>query len=95
MSPQLIHATFKSNWPIIERCGIKPKVYSYFTTILPNAGELVPGMSKECDTFIYLKDDALTKYTFESYEHGYRTKDIIHPSYFKTVLFTPPPLLIS
>jgi hypothetical protein len=88
--PQLIHATFKSRWPSIERCGIKPRQYSHFVTSIPNKGEIIPGMNKECDTFIYLTDDVFDHYTFEEYETGfYRTKDRIDPIHFKNVIFVP------
>ena len=84
---QLIHATYKENWPSIEKYGLEPNGYTYFTTSLPNSGEIIPGMKKECNVFIYLDEEVLKNYTFVKFDDEYVTRDIISPKYFKTILF--------
>jgi hypothetical protein len=85
---QLIHATYKDKWPNIEKYGIEPKDCIYFTTKLPNSGEIIPGMDKECNVFIYLTEEVFKKHVFVKFENEYITRQRIDPKYFKTVLFT-------
>ena len=86
---QLIHATYKENWPSIEKYGIEPNGYTYFITNLPNSGEIIPGMEKECNVFIYLNEEALKNHVFVKFDNEYVTRDIISPKYFKIVVFVP------
>lgn len=83
---QLIHGTFKTNWPSIEHSGLRAP---HCVTELPNSGQIIPGMTRECDAFIYLADDVFDKYAFEPCEFGYKTSHLIHPKYFQMVVFVP------
>ena len=79
---QLIHATYKDKWPSIEKYGIEPRGYSYFITKLPNQGEIIPGMEKECNVFIYLTEEAFKKHVFVKCDNEYVTRQLIAPKYF-------------
>lgn len=84
---QLIHGTFKKEWPSIEESGLHNPCC---VTELPNSGQIIPGMTRECDAFIYLAEDIFDKYTFESCgDFGYKTESTIHPTDFQMVVFVP------
>lgn len=94
---QLIHCTTQSAWKVIEKNGLSRmnKDYIYFTTRLPAAGEIVPGMDAECNVFIYINVKLAIKDGLKFYTH----KDVVFcpgnnygilPSkYIKQVVFVP------
>lgn len=94
----VVHCTTKNAWKIIEKNGLSrmENDYIYFTTRLPSAGEIIPGMNIECNVFIYINVPLAIKdgLKFRTRRGGVifcpgNKHGVLPPKYFKQVVFTP------